>query len=509
MFRRIFFLILLLWLWLAGGVLLEACRAPALPPTLVPPTATAVPQTRSAVWLWTDSRLGAVDTTTGALLNQTDAVIGEIVSTRDKRRQFAVTWAQPETTSNLYLTTIDLAQGATSRVLLGTVQAGVPTIYESVSATALVSRDERTVYAAVTHQIKGNWRTDLYRIDLDTRQPSPATTVFDSPAPWVPGVNLDQTPDGKQILLARSGNHGTAQDRRYSTEVAVIDGGTLQTARTFNLPGETKVDSVWANIQPSSDGSSIYVFEHIWRNADTFELRFSSFDAETGQLQLSFLNPRGAPDTGCGLRFYRVPNGRELWNWCGLNVQFLDPETGKFTDRVDLQNPMRGGSFADYVLSRDGKTLYTVYPIERQVVVFDLDTRKILRETTLPEQSSLPDFSRTLAQLFVNRASAKLLARPIMTLAPDESWLAFVDARDFETFDGIRVVETATLKPRAHLLRRKQVAGVRASFDGGSIYTLVPNSNQMHSLNSTTGELERTVQLPFLSNSGFLADVQP
>lgn len=513
--RRILLVGVLVAVWLGGGVLVQGCgkAAATLEPlsTAVPAVAPTDVAAKAAVWMWSDARLVAVDTVTGELLGASDKILGEAVQTLDRRWEYRVMFVQPDTETLVYLTVLDLLNPSDpKRILLDTFPLGAPNFYEKVLATVLLSSDEQTVYVALTQEVKGKWRTDLVRIDLKTDTVSRWNGILEDAAEWGPNVTLAATADGAQVLVARSVARWQGVKRFYSTRVVQVDTGTGKVTWDGVIPGDVNADNNYAVVEVTPDDTKFYVIDYSWLDSGESELRFTSYAFENHQLLVSNVNVLSARDTGCDWRFYFGQN-QDLWQWCGDVLRYLDPATGKFSGTVALRDGTRGSSsFAEYVISRDGKSLYTVFPVEREVVVMDLATRQVTQRAVLRDQAAMPSFRRALLGLFTGTADAKALSRPVMAMSPDEKWLAFVDLRDYlEGGDGLWAVETATLKPLGHWVKTDEIVGLRASADGKQLYALNGKTQKLQVLDVSSGAVVRALKLPVLSSSGLLGDTRP
>ncbi len=383
-------------------------------------------------------------------------------------------------------------------------------LYEEALTTTELSADERTAFVALTRGENRDWVTDIIRVHLDTRLADPPKTVMRAPAAWGPNPTMSLTPDEQHIFVARANSRYENTKRFYSTRIVQVNATTLEVVNKFIVPEDIQTDANWVQVIASPSGDSFHVFENIWRDNGVFELRYSQFEETSDRPIITKIHQRSAFDTGCDSRFYLQPGDpRYAWQWCVTYVQFLDLQTGEFAAQVQLPQGLAGGSFAEYAVTQDGKTLYTAYPLEHQVVALDLTTRTVTNRVMLPDTTALPDFRRALLDLLVSTASAKGLARPALALSPDEKWLAFVSLRDFETVDGVWVIDLDTFEPLGHWLRGQEIIGVRASHDGTRLYALDRAASRVQIIAPTSGQTLGTLKLGSDEFYGFLSDVRP
>jgi hypothetical protein len=410
----------------------------------------------------------------------------------------------------VYLVALDMQHAVNSyRILLETIPYDDPDLYENLLATIRLSRDEAVAFIALTRFENECWVTSIVRADLRNNTASKPHPVVRAPALWGPSPTIALSPDEKSLFVARSDARPPALNKIYTTHITQVDLSTMNVVRTMTLPGEIESDSVWVQVETSPDGKYVYTFENIWRDAGDYEMRFSSLDLTDGKLLVSEFNHRSTNETGCDSRYYLMRgDANHAWQWCVIFVQYLDLQTGRIAEKVNLLDPLSGGSFAEYTLSQDGKTLYTAYPMERRVSVLDLTSRAVRTSPALHDRARLPDLRRALTGLFITTASAKGLARPAVALSRDEKWLAFVDLRDFTTVDGVWVVNTQTLEPYGHWLRGEEIVGVRSSIDGSQLHVLHRLTNELRTLDPETGNAMHTLKLPH-DIYGFIADLQP
>ncbi len=503
MVRRLSVVILLIGLWFVSGIVLESL--PALAPlsvSRIEPSLLAA--TNQAVWIWKNSQLAAIDTTNGALIGQTQDVLGERVSTRDKRTQYLITTELRDSQRVLALTGIDLMTGEQlPPIQLDTVTKVSVEPYDDVpGAITVLSADEKTAYVILTERVGIAREVRLIRVDLVQHKADSPITLFHGVVSWTFAGSAALSQDGKRIFVTRTFEPAGSERDTFATRLIEVNLETRTVMPEVEFTKEVNANGVGAQVIPAPDGKSLYIMQSIWYDRAGTAFRFIEFSLENGQVKMA-LNK--ADESGCDTFFHRAPNHQDLWNWCYGFIRFLDPRSGQIV-QSELRPPITGGaSPSDYVLSADGKTLIAVFPAVREVVVFDLATRAVLRRSTMPTQAYF-DFRRELARLLVQTASAKFFARPMLTLTHDEKWLAFVDVKDMEAGDGMWIVDTTSLKPIAHVFRQEKVWGVRTSWDGRALYALAGDPNKLYALDPSNGQVRTMLNVPFVESWGFVED---
>lgn len=511
MMRRLLWSAVVIAAWFTAGVLLDACYPIERPSGGASQVQNVQEQAiAKPVWLWSIARLFRLDTTTAKVGEQTQEVLSEAASTRDKRVQYFVTTESRDGHWNLALAEVDVFGSLPVRSFpLLQVIATDRNAYEDVyAARPLLTADETIIYVAVTEHRGKSWVTSLVRLDLTDGTVSKPLSVFDAPAPWGANVNLALSRDEKRIYLVRTFDDKVGADSPIATRVAVVQTEPLEVQEVWEIGEPIIAESVWSDVLVAPNGQELYLLETLWKQDGNPGLDFVSVGLEDGQVHFKTELVRDTLDTGCDVRWRFVPNGTDLWTWCSTKVQYLDPDTGKISFELPLQDPLKGIGLAEYVLAKDGKTLYMALPMSREIIVADVEARTVVRSVQLQDRALAPNFGRTLAQLFYNTADAKMGGRPMVAMNLDETWIAFTEIKSYDAGDGVWVVDLATLEPKGHWLRGQEISSVRASQDGSELYAIDVDLNQMLVLDPMTGNVLRSLRMPLVGHAGMLADVQ-
>jgi WD40-like Beta Propeller Repeat len=280
------------------------------------------------------------------------------------------------------------------------------------------------------------------------------------------------------------------------------------------VPGDVQAHGFGLNVMPAPDGKRLYVLQDIVRNSQQDGYRFAALDLIQQAVTLTRLVERANNgELGCGtwgLRF--TADGHYLYGYCGADhpirpvgyVQYLDTQSGLFDPKVVLegkvaqsQSPVYNISYA--LPSPDGKWLYIVSWRSREVFVFDVAQRNVVRSTVLNDikptsANPLNTLFAAMSNWFVGTASAKFYAQPAVLLSPDGLRLYVVDIKDFDKGDGLWAVETATLKPLGHWLAGKDTYGIQLSADGREVFAASPSDSSVQVLDALTGETRRALK---------------
>ena len=525
----------LLLIFLATGIALQVRQsgapplAAALAPTPASPSAAPAP-----VWIMDSgnlntNRLVALDPASGAMLADITLLSYTSIVSSDGRWRYSVDITLQNGSDYLELTTMDLQRGAITRVVtFGDWTLLMPRDPNDLNIQLALSRDNRLLAVTLTSKLETRWYSDVYLYDtisgasrLDSHLPIPIQ-VFNEDLAEMPSVQTIVSADGQRVFVvehrSRLPSSSEGSQPLWSTEIAVVNVASQQVEKTIVVPGEIQADGSWMNGVLAPDGRTLYLIENIVRGNNSAGYRFVALDTAQLQVTISRLvdTPAGGSDFNIGtpgLRF--TSDGQFLLGFTGRVDQagnyayafrFLDTRNGEVSE-TPLQRAVQGANFDPIytVASSDGNLLYLIFAQTREIIVFDLAQRAVVKRTVLQDsQSSLSTGLDRLAQLFVTPVSAKFYAQPSAILSPDGQRLYFVDVKDMDSGDGFWAVDASTLKPLGHWLRGKEVTGIQFSADGSELYALGVKEHALYVIDSLTGAVRRAFDQNLSQPGGFL-----
>ncbi|HYI15646.1 MAG TPA: hypothetical protein VEX37_09655, partial [Thermomicrobiales bacterium] len=181
-----------------------------------------------------------------------------------------------------------------------------------------------------------------------------------------------------------------------------------------------------------------------------------------------------------------TPDGKTLYSINGgyyndpLRVDFFDPATGAFVDRVDLNFGTAFEISQQTGLSHDGRRLYIFDAVSSRLAVVDLVARQLVTSATVDtsivgssDRSLLGRAWDALGSLFVTDAAAKISFWGDMQLSPDGSRLYAIgiDAQSSAPA-GVLVIETSGWQVVDHWLADQHPIKLILSGDGSRLYAL-------------------------------------
>ncbi len=546
MVKRMVIVTSLLIAFLAGGILAQSCsslgtqgstKRPSITPTAmtqslaqppldVPveriphPTPTAaterLPTTspdRPAVWiLGPGDRFIALDTETGHVLNQTGRVFGWRIAAHAGRSEYFLQAEDKDHRWHVGLAAINPQRGTMARPIpLDSFPATALTAQEDLEASALISKDNRALVTLV-ERIGGKWVTVISVVDLSQNAAAPPVTVFETKtAEYAPPVSAVLSGDGKRLFIAQNFQEPNLGDKAngtlWSTRVAVLNIDGKQVERIADVSGEIQADGFWLDGVLSQDARLIYLVQNIVRGNEDAGYRFVAFDAN----KLAVANSGLVEGSelfclGDGLR--STPDGRYFWGACNNAFQFLDVQTGRVTQKVQIKRHAAVSDFDPWytLVSPDKRLVYLVYPVAKEFVAFDLTRRAVVGQAVISESKfSYSNPLQWLAQFLVPTANAKFFAQPGAVLSPDGQRLYFVDVTGMDSGDGIWGIETNSFKPLGHWLKGKDIVGVQLSEDGDELFAVGLKDHALSVLDAFSGEIRRSFDLGASQPFGFVA----
>jgi hypothetical protein len=349
--------------------------------------------------------------------------------------------------------------------------------------------------------------TRAYVVDLASRTAATITAFESEPDQWGPPYRAAMSDDGKRLFVAQNSRQSgaSADNVTWSTRLAMVNTADKKVERVVNVPGDTlaMISAV------SSNGRTVYFVRDRVRNGDQTGYRFMAMDVNRAAVEFDepFDLPAG-DGTSCGIpRAGLTPDGRALWMLCLDSVQFFDPQSGRRLDKVSLgPGGLDHFNLTEHRVSPDHKLLYIEFTSTNELFVVDLTQRTVLRQAAFKDTtSSHLNPLEWLSQILVSTASAKLAPEPGLVLSKDGQRLYFVGTANFESGDGIWGVDTATLKPLGHWLRRKEIIGVQLSADGRELYAVDWKERKLYVLDALSGEIRRTFDQVASEPSGFVS----
>ncbi len=500
----------------------QALDTETLAPTAAPsPTITASPSPtlspdRPAVWILASSHFVALDTATGRMLNQTEPVVNLYKSAADKRWAYFLQVDRKEDDRwHVALTAFERARGNLApSIALDSFPSATTSWYKDFGAPSLVlSRDGGRLFALLEEKIGAAWVTRLSSVDLQQRAASPPFTLFETTtAMWAPNATIALASDGAEIWVAQDFRREDPSNPKaafWTTRFAVVNVNQNQVERVVEVPGEISAEGLFSELAISPDGRKLYAVEYIDYSGGQIGYRFVALDLSTRTVAFAQelkSNPDSERFCGAdGLRF--TPEGHYLWGWCGNSISFLDPQSGRVSQRIVLASQPALNDFNPrYVLaSPDAKLIYVVSFATREIFAIDLAKREVVRHAKMTEpETSFSNPFDALGQWLAPTASAKLFAQPGAVLSADGQRLYFVEIDDIDAGDGIWAVDAATFKPIGHWLKKTEVVGIQLSADGRELFALGMKDRKLYALDAQSGELRRAFDLPLSNLGGFV-----
>ena len=483
--------------------------------------ATGSGQVLPALWVidGTYNRLVALDPQTGRVLNQVTSDFESQVSSHDGRRQYSLVIKPKDRRWQVTLSRLDLTRSAGPTYVLLSDQIPITTGSEREVSPGhlLLSTDERQLYVIQAQRLGEQWHTRLYVVDVTTGKVSQPAEISTSEGTYVPAVQTVLSSDERRLFVLQNFQRQApaAKDDPavWFTRITVLNaGGSVK--RVVEVPGDVKAHGYWLNVMPAPDGKRLYLLQEIVRGSERDGYRFVTFDLDQQAIAFTRLVERSSNgELGCGtwgLQF--TADGRYLYGYCGPDhpirpagfVQYLDTQAGMFDPKVVLESKAGPGQASVYGISHvlpspDGKLLYIASWRSREVFVFDVTRRNVVRQAILKDTrpasaNPLSALFAAMANWFVGTAHAKFYAQPAVLLSPDGQRLYVVDVKDFDKGDGLWAVETATLKVLGHWLAGKDIYGIQLSADGRELFAASPSDASVQVLDALTGEPRRVLK---------------
>lgn len=521
--------LLLLGILSACSVLAQPQPAPTQFALVATPTSPATPTTEPtptpapdlpALWLMDSAmnRLVAVDPRTGKVLNTLSRTSGLAVTSQDGRWQFTLETVRKGDRWNVSVLALDLTRSASPRrfAVMDMPAQSFQAAEEITAQSIVLTDDQRELLVSQMEKQDGQFITRVYILDVVKGALARTIDVSDESLAAVANYPLPAqsllTRDGLRLVIIRNQWRTPPAARNdpavWFTRIIVVSLKAGQPEQTLDVPGDIRAHGLWLNTRLAPDGKMIYLLQEIVRERWPDGYRFVEFDlSQRAVARVQVVESSQGGDVACNtwnVRF--TSDGRYLYGYCPADhpirpagyVQYLDIQTGLLEAKAVLESKINPSETAphsmSYVLSSpDNHLLYIVYWKSREVFVFDVAQRKVLRTTIVKEPKAtftnpFDTLVGTVTNWFVGVASAKFYAQPAVLLSPDGQRLYIVDIVDLERGNGLWVIETSTLKTLGHWLAGKDISGILLSQDGRELFAASPNDYGIYALDAQTGE---------------------
>lgn len=472
-----------------------------------------------AIWIIDGvyNRLAAIEPQAGQVLNAISYQYNPAIGSRDGRWQYLIEATRENDWWNITVLVLDTTRSANPK------RISIARVYSDLRPTLdLAFVDEKRELIVTLGEKYGTQTsiTRVYVVDVTLGRVLQRHNVFSDDVTNDPLV-LQRFPsdDGRHLFIAQNSMRQPRASKYdqaiWLTRIAVLNLSNGDIERVVEVPGDVQAHGFWMAGRLSPDGRMLYLMQQIVRNSSLQGYRFVALDTSNYAIaRTQLVESSEGGDVACNtgdLRF--TSDGRYLYGYCPADhpirpagyVQYLDTQTGLLEAKAVLESKVNPSETAPYGMwhvlsSPDNHLLYVVHWKSREVFVFDVAQRKVVRSTIVKEAKAtltnpFDTLVDTVTNWFVGTANAKMSPQPGAILDADGRRLYFVDIVDLDKGDGIWAVETASLKLMGHWLTGKDIYGLQLSTDDSELYAASPGDHTIYVLDALTGQTRRALNL--------------